>query len=57
MTNCTRCTVKPIVKEHMCDDCYESHNEWLAEVSAPKQEHISHKSHYGVDYSKHDYPE
>ena len=24
---------------------------------APEKEHISHKSHYGVDYSKHDYPE
>ena len=24
---------------------------------APEQEHIPYKSHYGVDYSKHDYPE
>ena len=35
---CTKCTVKPIVKEHLCDDCYESHNEWLRELSAPKQD-------------------
>ena len=35
---CTKCTMKPIVKEHMCDDCYESHNEWLRELSAPKQD-------------------
>lgn len=26
---CTKCTVKPIAKEHLCDDCYEPHNEWL----------------------------
>lgn len=38
MTNCTKCTVKPIAKEHLCDDCYESHNEWLKELSAPKQD-------------------
>ena len=24
---------------------------------APEQEHTTYKSHYGVDYSKHDYPE
>lgn len=35
---CTKCTVKPIVKEHLCDDCYESHNEWLRELSTPKQD-------------------
>ena len=35
---CTKCTVKPIVKEHMCDDCYETHNKWLRELSAPKQD-------------------
>ena len=35
---CTKCTVKPIVKEHMCEECYESHNEWLTELSAPKQD-------------------
>ena len=35
---CTKCTVKPIVKEHMCEECYESHNEWLRELSAPKQD-------------------
>ena len=35
---CTKCTVKPIVKEHMCEECYESHNEWLKELSAPKQD-------------------
>ena len=26
---CTKCTVKPIVKEHMCEGCYKEHNEWL----------------------------
>ena len=35
---CTKCTVKPVAKEHLCDDCYESHNEWLRELSAPKQD-------------------
>ena len=35
---CTKCTVKPIVKEHMCDECYESHNKWLTELSAPKMD-------------------
>ena len=35
---CTKCTVKPIVKEHMCDECYADHNEWLRELSAPKQD-------------------
>ena len=35
---CAKCTVKPIVKEHMCEECYESHNEWLRELSAPKQD-------------------
>ena len=35
---CAKCTVKPIAKEHLCDECYESHNEWLAELSAPKQD-------------------
>lgn len=38
---CAKCTVKPIAKEHMCEECYESHNEWLRELrelSAPKQD-------------------
>ena len=35
---CTKCTVKPIVKEHMCDDCYTEHCQWLRELSAPKQD-------------------
>lgn len=35
---CTKCAVKPIVKEHMCDECYKTHNEWLTELSAPKQD-------------------
>ena len=26
---CTKCMMKPIEKEHLCDECYESHNEWL----------------------------
>ena len=26
---CTKCTVKPIAKEHMCEECYKEHNEWL----------------------------
>ena len=29
----------------------------LESHEAPEQEHIPYKSHYGVDYSKHDYPE
>lgn len=29
---CTKCTVKPIVKEHMCDKCYTEHNEWLKDL-------------------------
>ena len=37
------------------------HDFTLCEVmeshEAPEQEHIPYKSHYGVDYSKHDYPE
>ena len=37
------------------------HDLTLCEViethEAPEQEHIPYKSHYGVDYSKHDYPE
>ena len=36
--NCTKCTVKPVVKEHMCDECYTEHNEWLRELSASKQD-------------------
>ena len=38
MTNCTKCTVKPIVKEHMCEKCYTEHCQWLRELSAPKQD-------------------
>ena len=29
---CTKCTIKPIAKEHMCEECYESHNEWLKDL-------------------------
>lgn len=35
---CTKCTVKPIVKEHMCDECYTEHCQWLRELSSPKQD-------------------
>ena len=35
---CTKCESKPIVKEHMCEECYKSHNAWLRELSAPKQD-------------------
>lgn len=35
---CTKCTVKPIVKEHMCEECYTEHCQWLSELSAPKQD-------------------
>ena len=38
MSYCTKCTVKPIVKEHMCEKCYTDHNEWLRELSTPKQD-------------------
>ena len=33
---CTKCKVKPIVKEYMCEKCYTEHNEWLVELSKPK---------------------
>lgn len=36
--NCTKCTVKPIVKEHLCEECYTEHNAWLKELSGPKIE-------------------
>ena len=26
---CTKCTVKPIAKEHMCEECYTEHCQWL----------------------------
>ena len=29
----------------------------LESHEAPEQEHIPYKNHYGLDYSKHDYPE
>ena len=35
---CTKCTMKPIVKEHTCDDCYTEYCQWLRELSAPKQD-------------------
>ena len=35
---CTKCTVKPIVKEHMCGECYTDHCQWLRELSVPKQD-------------------
>ena len=38
MNKCTKCTVKPIDKEHLCEECYTAHNAWLAELSTPKQD-------------------
>lgn len=35
---CTKCTIKPIVKEHLCEECYKEHNEWLRELSESKKE-------------------
>ena len=35
---CTKCTIKPIAKEHMCEECYTEHCQWLRELSAPKQD-------------------
>ena len=35
---CTKCTAKPTVKEHMCEECYTEHCQWLRELSAPKQD-------------------
>ena len=35
---CTKCTVKPIVKEHMCEECYTEHCQWLRGLSAPKHD-------------------
>ena len=26
---CTKCTAKPVVKEHMCEECYTEHCQWL----------------------------
>ena len=26
---CTKCTIKPIAKEHMCEECYTEHCQWL----------------------------
>lgn len=34
---CIKCTVKPVAKEHMCEECYTEHNE-LRDLSAPKQD-------------------
>lgn len=31
MTSCTKCTEKPIAKEHLCEECYVEHNDWLKE--------------------------
>ena len=36
INNCTKCMVKPIVKEHMCEKCYTEHCQWLRELSTPK---------------------
>ena len=38
INNCAKCTVKPIAKEHMCEECYAEHCQWLSELSAPKQD-------------------
>ena len=35
---CTKCTVKPIVNEHMCEECYTEHCQWVRGLSAPKQD-------------------
>ena len=35
---CTKCAVKPIVKEHMCEECYAEHCQWLRGLSAPKRD-------------------
>lgn len=29
MTNCTKCSERPIVKNHMCEPCETAHVEWL----------------------------
>lgn len=36
---CTKCEIKPIMKQHLCNDCYESHNEWLRELSEAEKEY------------------
>ena len=36
---CTKCESKPIVKEHLCDECYKTHNEWLRELSEAEKEY------------------
>ena len=35
---CTKCTVKPIVKEYMCEECYTEHCQWLRELSMVQPE-------------------
>lgn len=30
---CKKCDSKPVVKEHLCEECYTEHNEWLRELS------------------------
>lgn len=47
---CTKCTVKPIVKEHLCEECYIVHNAWLKlghkDLKAKKlAEQSYHKAH------------
>lgn len=32
INNCTKCMVKPIVKEHMCEKCYVEHYQWLKDM-------------------------
>ena len=29
---CNKCTVKPVVKEHMCEECYTEHCQWLRDA-------------------------
>lgn len=31
INNCTKCMVKPIAKEHMCEECYTEHCQWCGE--------------------------
>lgn len=33
---CTKCTAKPIVKEHMCEECYTEYNELLRDLVSGK---------------------
>jgi len=32
LNTCTKCKSMVIEKEHLCEDCYTAHNEWLKDL-------------------------